>query len=323
MIWFNGAMADRPAPAVDRPARLPGRPAGARPLAGLAALVLLAACSPLGAGSGSTAATGPRPGEVTASDQAGGAATVPSGSPRAPLLGEPRGETGGSVSGITLEEPPAVLQPPAAHVSPVPSLPPPTGAFALNLYRQGDFVSQFTFEWCVGASIQMTLNMVTAKDDRTRALQQRLWEQARDLSNSPFGGANPIGWTAALNTLGVGSYALVSEPDLDAALRRAAAAIRQTRRPAGLVMWSGRHAWMMSGFTSLGDPATVPNFEVTGVRVLDPLYPYGDDRWGASPPPNALLAPDQVGAQFVARLGGRVDLGIAPGYILVLPQIPA
>jgi len=315
MTWFNGPM-------TDRRARLPGRP-GAPPLVALAAVMLLAACSPLGAGQGASGGPGSAARDVAAPDQATATPGSPSESPGSPLLGDPRGETRGSLPGITLAEPPAVPEPPAAPASPVPSLPPPTGAYALNLYRQGDFVAQFTFEWCVGASIQMTLNMITAKDDRTRSLQRRLWEQARDLSISPFGGANPIGWTAALNALGAGAYTLVSEPDLGAALRQAAAAIRQTRRPVGLVMWSGRHAWMMSGFTSLGDPATVPNFEVTGVRVLDPLYPYGDDRWGASPPPNALLTPDQVGTQFVARLGGRVDLGVAPGYLLVLPLLPA
>jgi hypothetical protein len=193
----------------------------------------------------------------------------------------------------------------------------------MNLFERGDYVSQYTFEWCVGASIQMTLNMVEDRDDRSRALQQRLWELARDLSNSPFGGASPVGWTEALNRVGVGPYRLVSVPDLDGALRTAAAALRETNRPVGLVMWSGRHAWMMSGFTALGDPATAPNFRVTGVRILDPLSPHGSRQWGPSPEPNALLSPEDVGRQFVARLGGRVPLGVAPGYLLSLPVAAA
>jgi hypothetical protein len=205
--------------------------------------------------------------------------------------------------------------------SPIPALPRPTQPYAMNLYASGDFVAQYTFEWCVGASIQMALNMIGDSNDRTRARQEKLWELAQSLSGSPFGGANARGWTLALNVVGAGPYDLVSEPDLDAALRRAAVALRETRRPVGLLMWRGRHAWVMSGFQSLGDPATVPNFEVTGVRVLDPLYPHGDDVWGPSPRPNALLDPATLGEQFVARLRGRVDYGIPPGYFLVLPRL--
>jgi hypothetical protein len=112
---------------------------------------------------------------------------------------------------------------------------------------------------------------------------------------------------------------MVSEPTLDAAIRRAAAAIVETNRPVGLVMWRGRHAWMMSGFESLGDPRTRPDFRVTGINVHDPLHPHGSRRWGPSPAPNDLVTPEVLGAQFVARTGGRVRLPVAPGYILILP----
>lgn len=211
--------------------------------------------------------------------------------------------------------PPAPSPPTAAPtVTPVPE------PYALNLFRRGDFVGQYTFEWCVGASVQMALNIVGPEDDRTKARQQALWERARDLSSSPFGGANPRGWTAVLNESGVGRWELISVPDLDGALRAAAIAIRSTGRPVGLVMWRGRHAWVMSGFTSLGDPAATTGFEVTGVRVLDPLYPHGSERWGSSPRPNALLTPDELAAQYVPRLRGRVDLGVPPGYLLIVPR---
>ena len=249
-----------------------------------------------------------------------------------------------------LASPPAVLEtmPPAA--TPGPTAPPATQAasptvtaapetparetparetpapepasgepFAMNLFRSGDFVRQYTFEWCVGASLQMMRNLTDAKVTTARSTQQRWWELARDLSSSPFGGANPRGWTAALNELGVGPYELVSIPDYDEALRVAAAAIRETDRPVGLVMWRGRHAWVMSGFEASGDPRTDPDFEVTGVRVLDPLYPHGNSTWGPSPKPNALLTPARLGRQFVSRDRFRVNLGVPPGHLLVLP----
>ena len=192
------------------------------------------------------------------------------------------------------------------------------GPFAMNLYRKGDFVGQYTFEWCVGASMQMMRNLTDAKVTRSRATQQSYWELARDLSRSPFGGANPRGWTAGLNDLGYGPYKLVSIRKYDEALRVAASAMLETGRPVGLVMWRGRHAWVMSGFTADADPRS-GNFDVTGIHVLDPLYPHGSSLWGASPKPNALLTPAKLGKQFVFRERRRVNLGVPPGYLLILP----
>lgn len=203
--------------------------------------------------------------------------------------------------------------------TPAPTPKPPRKAFAMNLYRKGDYVAQYTFEWCVGASLQMALNMATDGSHTTRASQEKLWAMAQARSSSPFGGANPRGWTAALNDLGLGPYILVSLPTFEEALQVAAHALRDTKRPVGLVMWRGRHAWVMSGFESVGDPAVHDEVEVTGIRVLDPLYPYGSGKWGPSPKPNALVSPATLARQFVIRDRGRTNLGVPPGYLLVLP----
>jgi hypothetical protein len=265
----------------------------------LAALISVAAivagCAPLGSGDASVnspAVAEPKP--AVASDATPAPATLAPAT-AAPLAPDPT--------------------PTAALASP----PPPLKAYALNLYRAGDFVAQYTFEWCVGASLQMALNITTDNEDTTRAYQEELWTMAQATSDSPFGGANPRGWTAALNELGVGPYQLVSIPDFDEALRVAAAAIRETRRPVGLVMWRGRHAWVMSGFESMGDPRVRDDFTVTGIRVLDPLYPHGSTVWGPSPKPNALVSPSTLARQFVIRDRGRTNLGVPPGYLLVLP----
>jgi len=165
--------------------------------------------------------------------------------------------------------------------------------------------------------------MATDDSRTSRADQQRLWEMARDTSFSPFGGANPRGWTATLNDLGIGPYELVSIPTFDGALDVAAEAIRATKRPVGLVMWRGRHAWVMSGFESTADPRAFDDFDVTGIRVLDPLYPHGSSVWGRSPKPNSLVTPEILARQFVLRDSTRVNLGVPPGYLLVLPVAEA
>ena len=189
----------------------------------------------------------------------------------------------------------------------------------MNLAERADFVAQYTFEWCVGASLQMAMNMSTDASRTSRRDQQQLWEMARDRSSSPFGGANPIGWVATLNELGIGPYRLVSLESFDEAVATAASAIRATRRPAGLVMWRGRHAWVMSGFEATADPRHFDDFDVKRVRVHDPLYPHGSSVWGKSPKPNSLISLDTLAKQYVIRDRGRVNLGVPPGWLLVLP----
>ncbi|MGC0237613.1 hypothetical protein [Arthrobacter sp. SD76] len=231
--------------------------------------------------------------------------------------------------------PPATPEPaaaPAAAPTPAPAqVPTPTQApapapvpqpFALNLYQEGDFVPQYTFDWCVAASIQMAHNLIDDTGGGTwsdSAHQGELWEMARARSSNSYNGANPRGWAQVLTEVGMGSYSVVSVPGYQDALRTAARAIAETGRPVGLVMWSGRHAWVMSGFEAVGDPAVFPEFTVTGVRVLDPLYPHGSERWGPSPVPNSLLTPEQLATQFVIREPRRWSTDLPAGYMLVLP----
>jgi hypothetical protein len=247
-----------------------------------------------------------------------------------PVTSAPDGATPPAAAPTSQSAPPTpdqiVVASPRVEAAPLPeaAATPKTSAaplrkFSMDLFERGDFVAQYTFEWCVGASLQMALLLTDRSHDRSRGHQRELWRMARDASSSPFGGANPIGWTAALNRLGIGPYTLVSRPTLVDAVRTAALAIRATKRPVGLVMWRGRHAWLMSGFESRGDPRKSADFTVTRVHVLDPLYPHGSKTWGPSARPDAAIGLDTLGKQFVPRLYGRVDYGVAPGYVLVLP----
>ena len=213
-------------------------------------------------------------------------------------------------------------QPPEPEPEPEPD-PAPLEPFALSLYEPGDWVQQYTFEWCVAASVQMAWNMTQPDLRAARDDQQALWEMARDRSNNPYRGADPGGWAQLLTDVGLGPYELVSVPDYDEALRVAARAMRATDRSVGLVMWRGRHAWVMSGFESIGDPALASDFTVTGIRVVDPLYPYGSGTWGPSPEPNQLLTPEELARQFVFREQRRWSSHIPAGFLLVLPVVPA
>ncbi len=202
----------------------------------------------------------------------------------------------------------------------------------INVAERADFVAQTNFVQCVGASMQMMLNMIEPGRDGSAATQRTLQDLARTWSGTrPDGrerqGASVRGWAAGLNVLGAGPYRLVGEATLQAALQTAAQAIAGTGKPVGLLVWRGRHAWVMSGFTATADPRSTTDFTVTRAIVYDPLYPHGSSIWGSSPRPGAALTPEQVGRQFVPRRmsswpgGGTGMLQSALGgkYVLVLP----
>lgn len=221
----------------------------------------------------------------------------------------------------------------AVAVAPLPAGATSKG-FAMDLAGKGDFVAQTNFVQCVGASMQMMLNIMGDKNDRTAATQKKLQVLARSLSGPmregfERQGASVRGWMSGLNQVGGGPYRLVGTTTLDEAMRTAARAIRQTGRPVGLLVWRGRHAWVMSGFQATADPFSTTNFTVTAANVLDPLYPYGSSVWGPSPKPREALTPKEVGRQFVPRrqgswpggtpAGAAFMSGLSGKYVLVLP----
>jgi len=54
-------------------------------------------------------------------------------------------------------------------------------------------------------------------------------------------------------------------------------------------MWAGRHAWVMTGFESAGDPRSQTRTRASPASgVMDPLYPHGS-RGAPDPAPNRLI----------------------------------
>lgn len=209
--------------------------------------------------------------------------------------------------------------------------------YRLDLADGNDFVAQKTFVQCVGASMQMMLNVMGASD-RSARTQVRLQNLARQLSGPTREGfqrkgASVRGWTDGLNQLGAGPYRMVGTDTIDEAMRLAARSIRTTGRPVGLLVWAGRHAWVMTGFRTTADPATTDRFRVTNAIVMDPLYPYGSTRWGRSPRPREALSVAALGKQFVPRrrgtwagaptgTAGATMQALAGKYVIVMPYTP-
>jgi hypothetical protein len=236
----------------------------------------------------------------------------------------------------------ALIAAPAALLPAGPSAVPASAAtsarFRLDLAEGRDFVAQTNFVQCVGASMQMMLNIMDVHEDRTARRQLELQNLARELSGPARSGftrkgASVRGWSAGLNQLGAGPFRLVGTTTIDEALRLAAKAIRSTGKPVGLLVWSGRHAWVMSGFQATADPRRTSSFRVTQAIVLDPLYPYGSSKWGPSPRPREAISVATLGKQFVPRrrgtwagastgTAGATMTALAGKYVIVMPYNP-
>jgi hypothetical protein len=199
-----------------------------------------------------------------------------------------------------------------------------TTTFHLDLARRSDYVAQTNLVQCVGASMQMMLNIMSSRNDRSAATQLRLQKLAREWSGpSRTGrirqGASVRGWAKGLTMVGGGPYQVVGANSIDDALLTAARAMRTTGRPVGLLVWRGRHAWVMSGFRATRDPMR-PGAKVTQAIVEDPLYPYGgSSAWGRSPRPGQALSVSELGRQFVRRRQSVLNPTLSNKYVIVMP----
>lgn len=206
--------------------------------------------------------------------------------------------------------------------------------FSLNLYRAGDFVSQYTPYWCVGASMQMMLAISNVNETASRAAQERYMRVARSEGPSlrqidhgaddagGLRGAGSEGWARGLVRLGAGRYEQRVFGSYGRAVRAVAYSLRATNRPVGLIVWRGAHAWVVSGITTTRDPLVDPKFRVTGVYVQDPWYPRVSSIWGRGKRPNTYMSVKSLRAAFLPRRGGRWHPGLAGKFVVVLPVDP-
>jgi hypothetical protein len=153
--------------------------------------------------------------------------------------------------------------------------PPVVPAFSgMSLYRDSAWSKQATNTWCIGASIQMMLNLVTGASDHAAASQGTYMSYA--FSHSLYVariGAEGDGWANATTAYGAGFYSIVAYPSFDAAIKAAATRMRVTGKPVGLIVKEGHHAWVMAGFTSTGgDPAVSQAFTVTSLTIMASYY---------------------------------------------------
>lgn len=156
-----------------------------------------------------------------------------------------------------------------------------------NLYREGVFVTQYTWTWCVGASAQIMLNIINGTDNDRKRRQRRLVNYAMNNDehlNSNSGGSDAVGFANTLERHGGGDYNVSTARSFKVAVRRAVKRMRITGKPVGLIVMGGRHAWVLNGFEATADPAKTNKFVVTQLYVMGPLYPKQRKGWFDKPP---------------------------------------
>jgi hypothetical protein len=217
-------------------------------------------------------------------------------------------------------------------VAPTPTVAPPSAPtrstasderFVIDLYRRGSFASQSTNYYCVPASIEVMMNLIDGRPFETsRATQNELYASVRDALIQPYWGrgGQPEGWASVLDDEGGGPYAVAIRATRGQAIRLAAQELRQTNRPVGLLVWRGYHAWVMSGFTSIGDPAETNDFTVTGVFIEDPWYPRVSTTWGAGKAPDTRLSVAALAHDFLPYdQHGEGGLDKDGKFVVVIP----
>lgn len=210
---------------------------------------------------------------------------------------------------------------PTATPSPSPTPSPIVIRYSRSLLRAGDFARQLTRYQCVGASLQTMRNMIWKINNRGPNLQRRLWKVAR--ANSLYkadGGADPFGWaTVTALSPGYGRYVLVGADTMTEAVKVAAKGIATTGRPAGMVVWKGTHAWVMTGFEATADPNETDDFRVITIRMADPLWPYYHARKRTIYRPGMRLYMAALKRNFTPYHDRRRDPRIEGQYVVIVP----
>ena len=190
----------------------------------------------------------------------------------------------------------------AVRATEITAPPAPAWDGSIDLYRDGVFTTQKTWQWCTAAGVQIIRNIVDRDDDHSRRAQERYfdWMRQRNRYDLPASaGVDPAGWTAGLRHFVDDRYRLVASRSFHAAIRSAAINLRRTNLPVALTVAHGGHGWIMTGFSATADPLMTTDFDVETVRIVGPLYGR-QSRNGYDMPPDTELPVQRLRRFFTA-----------------------
>lgn len=187
----------------------------------------------------------------------------------------------------------------------------------VDLSRDSAHVLQYTSYWCVPAAVQTMINLVTGRSDRSYSTQSRLYTelQRANLYDYSTRGNDVRGWARVLTArlpAGMG-YNDVSFDSRGAAYSAIVDAMDRTKRPVGIVVGAGTHAWTIVGFTVRETPGVPGSRTILGFTVVGPL---GSPR---DPWPKKYYTVDQLATHFTRYHEWQRKVVWEGKYVIVAP----
>jgi hypothetical protein len=173
---------------------------------------------------------------------------------------------------------------PTPNPSPTPTPPPsPTSTIkSLNLYRYSAMTRQYTSYWCVPAATQSMVNLVRGTSNRRYLTQKYYYKLTRQHNRYTYAtrGNDPQGWAWAATyfSQGEATYRARAYTDKTAAVNAIADAIRRTRKPVGVTVRAGTHAWVVLGYRAQVSTTDPDKRTLLGLYVSGPLGTTAD-KW--------------------------------------------
>lgn len=149
-------------------------------------------------------------------------------------------------------------------------------SFTYDTYFWSAYERQVDSRTCVAASTAMMMNILNGRDLNLNQYTILRYAQPRDaLNDSVQRGTDPLGWAKAATyfsryTIRPTTYKWEAYSTEAAALKRAAYQIARYGKAVGLLVQHGRHAVVMTGFTTTRNPLK-GSFKVTAIYYSDPL----------------------------------------------------
>ena len=157
-----------------------------------------------------------------------------------------------------------------------PSAATAASSYSYDTYFRSAYERQVDSRTCTAASTAMMMNILAGRDLNLNQMSILGYSQPRDaLSDSVQRGTDPLGWSRAATYYShyakrPTNYYWEAYSTEEAALQRAALQIARHGKAVGLLVQHGKHAMVMTGFTSTRNPLR-GSFKVTGVYYSDPL----------------------------------------------------
>jgi hypothetical protein len=189
-------------------------------------------------------------------------------------------------------------------------------SFTYDTYFWSAYERQVDSRTCVAASTAMMMNILNGRDLNLNQYTILGYAQPRDaLNNSVQRGTDPLGWSRAATyfsryTIRPTTYRWEAYSTEAEALKRAAYQIARYGKAVGLLVQHGRHAVVMTGFTTTRNPLR-GSFKVTAIYYSDPLGTRHSYVSAAFSPLNSYRETDAT-SEYDAEWYGK--------YVIIVPR---